>query len=180
MGKRTIVFIFLIAVFSLPTLRVKAVFDCLTLTASSGQNDRDYCRNELTQIEAELADLLNKQKEQQKATGTLKGDVAFLTSQINALKTKIKARGLVIAELKVNITEKVNTIQSLSEKIYREHKSLAQLLRNTNEFDKENITHLILSDNSISDFYSDLESYDSIKKVIKNSLYVINEVKTKN
>lgn len=160
--------------------KANAAFDCLTLVTSSSQSDKDYCRNELTWIEAELQDLLNKQKEQQKATGTLKGDVAYLTSQINALKAKIKARGLVIAQLKVNIIEKVNTIQSLSEKIRREHESLAQLLRNTNEFDKENIVHLILSDNSVSNFYSDLESYASIKQAIKDSVDIINGVKTQN
>jgi len=152
----------------------------LTLTTSSSPSDKDYCRNELTQIEAQLTDLLNKQKEQQKATGTLKGDVAYLTSQINALKTKIKARALVIAQLKVNITEKVNTINSLSSKIDREHSSLAQLLRNTNEFDNDNLVNLILSSESISDFYSDLESYNSIKQAIKDSVDIINGVKTQN
>lgn len=180
MGKRTIVFILLIAVFSFSIPRARAVFDCLTLMTSSSQVDKDYCRNELTKIEAELADLLSKQKEQQKATGTLKGDVAFLTSQINALKTKIKARGLVIAQLKENIIEKVNVIQSLSEKIYREHKSLAQLLRNTNEFDGKTIMYLVLSDNSVSNFYSDLESYASIKRAIKDSVDIIKGVKTQN
>ena len=158
--------------------KAKAAFDCLTLVSSSSQSDKDYCRNELTQIEAELASLLKKQKEQQKATGTLKGDVAYLTTQINALKTKIKARALAIAQLKINIGEKISTINSLSSKIDREHNSLAQLLRNTNEFDKENSVIFLLSNDSISSFYSDLESYNSIKQAIKNSVDIINGVKT--
>ncbi|MBU0998971.1 lytic murein transglycosylase [Patescibacteria group bacterium] len=157
--------------------KAEAVFDCLTITASSGQADKDYCRNELIQIEAELADLLNKQKEQQKASGTLKGDVDYLTAQINALKTKIKARALAIAQLKININEKVSTIKSLSSKIDREHASLAQLLRNTNEFDNENSVIFLLSNDSISNFYSDLESFNSIKQAIKNSVDIINGVK---
>jgi len=173
------IFLFFGLIFGIFTAqKANAVFDCLTLTTSSLQSDKDYCRNELTQIEAQLADLLNKQKEQQKTTGTLKGDVNYLTAQINALKTKIKARALVIAQLKVNITEKVNTINLLSSKIDREHKSLAQLLRNTNEFDNDNLVNLILSNNSISDFYSDLESYNSIKQAIKSSVDIINGVKT--
>jgi membrane-bound lytic murein transglycosylase B len=158
--------------------KAKAAFDCLTLTTSSNQSDKDYCRNELAQIEAELANLVNKQKEQQKTTGTLKGDVNYLTSQINALKTKIKSRALAIAQIKVNIGEKINTINSLSSKIDREHGSLAQLLRNTNEFDNENSINFLLSNDSISDFYSDLESYNSIKRAVKDSIDVINGVKT--
>jgi membrane-bound lytic murein transglycosylase B len=55
---------------------------------------------------------------------------------------------------------------------------LAQLLRNTDEFDGNNLVNLILSDESISAFYSDLESYDSIKQAVKNSVDIINGVKT--
>src|SRR3989338_490283 len=139
-------------------------FDCLTLTSSSSQEDKDYCKKELSSIEAELAKLLELQKEQAKQTGTLKGDVSYLTSQINALKAKIKARGLVITQLQVSIKEKNQKIQTLSSKIEREHEALAKLLRNTNEFDNENLVHLVLSDDSISNFYSDLESYASIKQ----------------
>lgn len=153
-------------------------FDCLTLTTNSSPADKDYCRDELKEIEAELADLLEKQRVQQKTTGTLKGDVNYLTSQINALKAKIKSRGLVIAQLKVDITEKNKKITSLSEKLEREHDSLAQLLRNTNEFEEETIVHLVLSDDTVSGFYGDLESYVSIKEAVKKSADTIKGVRT--
>ena len=179
MVQKAIVFVFfLLFSLNIPVNKAGALFDCLTLTTSSSQSDKDYCRSELTQIEAELASLLDKQKEQQKHTGTLKGDVDYLTSQINALKKKIKARALIIAQLKVDIKEKSNTIQSLSKKIDREHASLAQLLRNTNDFDDENIVHLVLSDESISNFYNDLEAYASIKEAVKASADLIRGIKT--
>lgn len=183
MGKKAIVFILFISLLSPVTLpfsalKADAAFDCLTLSSSSSASDKIYCQNQLTQIEAELTTLLAQQAAQQKQTGTLKGDVAYLSSQINALKVKIKAQSLVIAKLKVDITEKANTITTLSSKIDREHESLAQLLRNTDEFDNENIVNLILSDDSISTFYSDLESYDSIKQEVKRSVDIINGVKT--
>lgn len=156
-----------------------AIFDCLTLNNSSSQADKDFCKNELAQIEAQLTDLLNKQAEQQKQSGTLKGDVLALTAQINALKTKIKARALKITQLKVDIKDKVKQIETLSEKIDREHESLAQLLRNTNNFDNQDFIYLIFSDESLSAFYSDLESYNSIKQAIKNSVDIINGVKAR-
>jgi len=178
MVKKAMVFVLISFILVLPFAeRANAAFDCLTLKTSSSQSDKNYCQNELAQIEAQLNILLDQQKEQQKQTGTLKGDVNYLTSQINALKTKIKARAMVISQLKVNIAEKVSIINSLSEKVERERESLAQLLRNTNEFDDGNMVHLILSDNSISDFYSDLESYASIKQAVKTSVDIINGVK---
>lgn len=157
----------------------QGAFDCLTLKTNATEVEKDYCKGELAQIEAELVKLLELQKQQQKQTGTLTGDVNYLTSQINALKAKIKARGLVIAQLKVNIKEKNDQIQSLSAKLSREHASLAQLLRNTNEFDgDENLASLILSGGNISDFYSDLESYASIRQAVKASADRIKGIKT--
>ncbi|MCC7160809.1 lytic murein transglycosylase [Candidatus Nomurabacteria bacterium] len=179
MDRKAIVFIFLgLLLVSLFTAHKSyAEFDCLTLSTSSSQSDKDYCRSQLASVEAELNELLNKQKEQQKQTGTIKGDVDYLNSQIKALKAKIKARALAISQLKVNISEKVSAIQSLTEKINREHASLAQLLRNTNEFAEDNLVTLILSNDSISNFYSDLESYNSIKKAVKASVDHINGIK---
>ena len=170
------VFILIFPLFLAP--KADADFDCLTLNVSSSSTDKAYCQNQLAQIEAELNTLLAEQAAQQKTTGTLKGDVDYLTSQINALKTKIKAEGLVIAQLNVAITDKTNTITSLSDKIDRENESLAQLIRNTNEFDQENLVNLIFSDDSLSGFYSDLESYNSIQQAVKSSVDVINGVKT--
>ncbi len=174
----SIIFAFVFFGFVEPKInKANAAFDCLKLTSASPQADKDYCKNELAQIEAQLAELLEKQKQQQKTTGTLKGDVDYLTSQINALKAKIKARALAIAQIKVNINEKVNRIESLSSKIGREHAALAKLLRNTNEFDNSNIMHLILSDKSISDFYSDIESYSAIKQGVEDSLGIVRAIK---
>ncbi len=175
---KVIGFIVLIVFFLIKPLSGFAAFDCLNLTIASSQSEKDYCRAELSSIEAELADLLNKQKEQQKNTGTLKGDITYLNSQINALKTKVKARSLAISSLKVSISEKSSKIESLEDKIDNQYDSLAQLIRNTNDFDNENLVHLLLSDEALSSFYSDLESYASLKQAIKKSVDEIKGVKT--
>ena len=140
--------------------------------------NESQCRSELRDIEAQYASLLKQLQNQNKQSSNYATEVANLTLQINALKAKITARGLVIAQLKNDITKKITTINTLSQKIENEHDSLAQLLRNTNEFDNENILHLILSDTSVSDFYRDLDSYSSIKEAIKASVDEINGVKT--
>lgn len=177
--KTVIVFIFLAFIFTVFSVyRTDAAIDCLAITPSSPESDKNYCKKELAQIEAELSRLLELQAAQQKQTGTLKGDVDYLTSQINALKTRIKARELAIAQLKVDIINKTNTIKSLSSKIERERKSLAQLIRNTNEIDKDGLVHLMLSGGSVSSFYNDLESFSSIKEAVKQSIDIIHGVKT--
>ncbi len=177
MVKSAIVFVFIFSVLFLTGSKTRASFDCSSLNSASTEAEKNFCKNELSQIEAELADLLEKQEEQRKQTGTLKGDIDYLGSQIKALKTKIKARSLKIAELKVDINEKVSKIGTLSDKIDRERESLAQLLRNTNDFDNKNFIYLIFSDEGISAFYNDLESYTSIQEAIKKSVDQIKGIK---
>ena len=182
MAKKSILLIIIGALFFLISLniapaKVAHAFDCLTLTPNSSPGEKDFCRSELAQIEAQLADLLEKQKAQQKQTGTLRGDVNYLSSQIAALRAKIKARSLVIAQLKVSIVEKSNKIETLGEKIEREHESLAQLLRNIEEYDNENLVYLVLADESISGFYDNLESYGTISEAVKRSVDEIQGLK---
>jgi hypothetical protein len=95
MARRAIVFLFLTLIFS-TTLIVLArprqglAFDCLTLTLLLGKATKHFANKSSPIIEAELQDLLAKQAEQRKQTGTLKGDVDFLNSQIKALMTRLK------------------------------------------------------------------------------------------
>lgn len=177
---RKIIIVFLFSLFLLSSFfffKTTLAFDCLLINSDSSAEQKKICQNELNNIEAELAELIKKQDLQKKQTGTLKGDVSYLNSQIKALQTKVKARSLAIAQLKVSINEKQNKIGALSERIEKEHESLAQLIRNTNELDNENILHLVLSDGTVSDFFSDVESYASIKKAIKKSVAEIRGVK---
>ncbi len=177
--KKPIVFILFLCLIFYGWVPVsKASVDCLTISTNSSQSDKDFCRNELVNIERQLEELLNKQKEQQKDTSTLKGAVDSLNAEIKTLQTKVKARSLAIANLKVSINEKSSKIATLEEKIDKQHESIAQLLRNTNDFDNENLVHLLLSDSSLSGFYADLESYASIKESVKKSVDEIRGVKT--
>ena len=68
MKKVIIVFIlalFLSGVFGI--FKARAEFDCMKLTQSSTDAQKQYCKTELAKIEAELADLIKKQQAQQKS-----------------------------------------------------------------------------------------------------------------
>ena len=86
------IFLFFGVIFAVfNTQKAYADLDCSTLKVSSTSAYKTCLENQLNQLEAELPPLLAQQAAQQKQTGTLKGDVDYLNSQINALKAKIKA-----------------------------------------------------------------------------------------
>lgn len=163
--------------FLFPAGRILADFDCLTLTNGSTPDQKQFCKNELDQLNQQLAELNRNLANQKKQTGTINGDITYLTSQINALKTKIKARASAITQLKVDITEKSSKIKTLSSKIEKERESLAQLLRRTSEMDNQTFVDLVLSDENLSGFYRDVDSFASIKKMIKQSVDEIQGIK---
>lgn len=179
MTRKAAVFLVVLSFFLFPFTKKIFAFDCVKdLNDQSTLEQKQICQNELSQLLAQVKELEDQLAKQAKQTGTITGDINYLTSQINTLKAKIKSRTVAIASLKVSIDEKTAKIHSLEEKIEREVEFLSQLVRNTNEFDNQNLMHLILSGGSVSNFYSDLEAYTSIKTAIKFSLETIRGTKT--
>jgi|SRR3989344_2067957 len=139
------------------------------------------------QLEAELAELEKEiiEKEailsnQKTESASIQRDVSILKTEISQAKLKIKERNLTIEKLEGQIKNRGETINQLSEKIIREKESLGQLIRKTREIDNSSsLVHIILSNNSLSDFYVDLDSFNSIKRSINESVSEIKQVKEK-
>ncbi|MFA6397355.1 MAG: lytic murein transglycosylase [Candidatus Paceibacterota bacterium] len=145
---------------------------------TNAQSERQKLEQELAQLEQEIAQKQAELANQKGQSKTIQEEISKLTSKINTTKLNIKAKNLTIKKLGGEITEKVQTINTLVEKIGREKDSLSQLIRKTNEIDNQNILHLVLSSESVSAFYSDLDSFASINESIKYSVDQIRENKT--
>ena len=76
------------------------------------------------------------------------------------------------------IIEKSKTINVLNLKIGDIKESLSQLIRKDREIDEKSFMSILLSQDSISDTYSDIDAFSSIKKEIKKSVDEIKGVKT--
>jgi septal ring factor EnvC (AmiA/AmiB activator) len=147
----------------------------ITVLALTDQ-ERAVLEAELKVLEAEIAEkekLLSQQKQQ---TGSISRDVSILTNQIEQAKLSIKAKNLQINKISEEIGNKEEVIETLDEKIEREKESLAQLLRKTNEINDTSLIHIILSNESLSEFYVDLDSFQSIKEDIRASVAEIEQV----
>jgi membrane-bound lytic murein transglycosylase B len=136
----------------------------------NAQADKARLEAELAQLELEIA---AKQKELEAQKGqsvSISRDISILTSQISKSKLDIQAKGLIIQKLGGEINKKSQTIVALSSKIDSEKESLAQLIRKEREIDDKSIVSLILSQDKISDAYSDIDTFASIKRSIQQSV----------
>ncbi len=131
----------------------------------------------LKQCEAEIAAEQGKLNAQKGQSATIQGDISLLQSRINAAKKKINQQDVTIKKLDKDIRTKEETITVLNKDIAKGKESLEQLIRKTNELDKVTFAHVLLSSESISDFYSDVDTYSSVKKSVHDSVQDIKGVK---
>ena len=158
------------ATYNIPVIKADVVLE-------NAQADKAKLESELAQLEQEIA---AKQKELDSQKGksvSISRDISILTSQIAKSKLDIQAKNLIIKKLGGEITAKSKTIVALTTKIDREKESLAQLLRKEREIDDKSILSLILSQDTLSDAYGDIDAFASIKRGVQDSVDQINGVK---
>lgn len=132
--------------------------------AITQQEQEDIWRAELAQTEADIAkwtSILNSTKAN---TASLQQEAAVLNAKIKQAQAFIKQRNIAIAKLDISIKEKTATIAELETQIEKGHESLAQLLRKTNEIDEISLPEIMLGNQNISDFFSDLDNFQTIKR----------------
>ena len=144
----------------------------------NAQADRAKLESELSSLETEIAQKQQELSTQKGQSVSLSRDISILTTQIQKANLDIKAKGLVIQKLGGEIIDKSKTINVLNTKIDDIKESLSQLIRKDREIDNESILTVILSKQTISDTYGDIDAFSSIKKDIKKSVDEINGVKT--
>lgn len=120
-------------------------------------------REELAKLEAEILEQQEILKAKQRESVSLERDIAILNARIKEARLTIQAKNIRINNLAGDISVKTKTIGELEETIDRSKESLAQLIRKADELDTYSIQELVLSSQDVSDFFSDVDSFASIK-----------------
>ena len=136
-------------------------------------------KSELADIERQITIQREILTEKQKESASLARDLAILNAKIEEAKLNIKARTIEIERLSKVIDVKAKTIGDLETKIERGRESLADLIRKTNMIDSSSMVEVVLSNKNLSEFFADLDSFDSIKQSLRDVFVEIRETKTK-
>lgn len=171
MYKRLFLYAFfvLISVFSINTKLVLAI---------TPQEQEAIWRAELAQTEADIAKWQEILKGTKANTKSLQNEAAILNAKIKQAQATIKQRNINIAQLGNQIKDKQRAIVTLEARIEKGHESLAQLIRKTNEIDDFSLPEIVLGNKDISEFFSDIDSFQTIKKELHT---LFNEIRnTKN
>src|SRR3989344_53754 len=116
-------------------------------------------------------------KDTQAKKDTLQGDVTILNAQIKAAQAQINAKNITIKQLSAQIVKKNVVIGQLSNRITRGQEALASILRQTQMIDDYSIVSIAFGSENVSEFFSDLDAFTSIKTDLKNRFTDIRSAK---
>ena len=119
----------------------------------------EACNKEI----AEWTETLNKTKQD---SASFSRDIAALSAKINAAKANIKGKNIAISNLTKDIASKQKEISILDSRILKGREAIADILRKTNDINSYSLVEAILSENDLSEFFIDIETYASAEKAL--------------
>jgi membrane-bound lytic murein transglycosylase B len=125
-----------------------------------------------------LAQLQSQLAAQKAKSGSLQKNVNALVSQITSTQSKISSEISNINSLSLQINQKQKAIGDLNSELDRQHSSMAQLITRTDEIDQKGAEYVLLSADSISTFYKDLDDFFSIKESLYGALTRVKQIRS--
>jgi peptidoglycan hydrolase CwlO-like protein len=168
-----IAFIAVIAVFSSISLVSTHSIQAQELTPE----ERASLQRPYDELQKEIAVQQQIIKDTQAKKDTLQGDVTTLNAQIKAAQAQINAKNITIKQLSSQIAKKDVVIVQLSDRITRGKEALAGILRQTQMIDDYSVVSVALGAQDVSEFFSDIDAFTSIKTNLKNLFADIREAK---
>lgn len=148
-----------------------------TVDPAAVLEQRAKLEEEYKELEKQIEGLMVVIQEKQGETVSLKRDIAVINAEIKKAKLAIKARTFAIDNLNSLIREKSELIGELLLKQRSQKESLAELLRQLNEFGDVTLVEIVLGYKNLSDFFVDIDSLDSLQKFIQDSFEDIKTIK---
>jgi len=132
---------------------------------------------QLDQLNTEIDTLSTNLQNTQQQQVSLERDVKIFDDQIKRSQLEITRRDITIQQLSLGIQGKQDTISGLNDQLNKEFASLASMLRQINQLDTQKVMVVLLSAQSISEFFADIEQFSSINKALHESFSHIQTTK---
>jgi membrane-bound lytic murein transglycosylase B len=154
------------------------VFANSTSAETALEKREKQLREELERLEEQQTAVQNSLDTQKGKSATIQRDLNILGDQIYSAELSIQKKNIEIQELEQTIDLKKQTITELNAKMERSRDALSELIKQANEIDKTSLPEIILSNRSLTDFFADLDSYNSIQRQLEDLFDQIREIKS--
>lgn len=137
--------------------------------AQAVSNRQQDLQNQLNDLERQIAVQQTLLDTAQNQRQTLQSQIDAFNAEIKKTQLRIQAINLTITQLNGDIGVRNQTLSQLSAQLTAEKESLAQILRQTQVLDNYSVVSVALGSQGVSDFFSDLDAFVSIKSALAES-----------
>jgi membrane-bound lytic murein transglycosylase B len=148
-------------------------------TSTATAERRAELTRQLNELNAQIAAnqaVVDKLASEGKSLST---EVQTLNATIKKAQLQLQATQVSIKQMDSNIAVHTKTITTLNNKLEAERESLAQILRNQDQFDDYSLVELALSSEDFSTFFADMDTYASLKHSLGISFDVVTDAKAR-
>lgn len=149
----------------------------LTFAETNTDAEEARLRAELANVEKEIAAWEGMLKDAKTGSASLQKDVAALTAKIEKAKLVIKAKNIEIDGLVRDIKKKNTALSALEERLERGRDSMADIIRKVDRKNTQTFMEVVLSNQNISGFFADVDSYSTIERSLGDLFNEIEGVK---
>ncbi len=132
---------------------------------------------ELQAVERQILTQQRLVEDKQLERQTLERDIAIIEGEIRKAQLGIQARSVAITQLSDQIGEKEIVIEILEDRLGKQQRSLADLVRKSALLDDFSLVEVMLSRQNFSDFFTDVATYQSLKDSLNKSVAALHEIR---
>jgi hypothetical protein len=162
-------------VFSLSLLLI--VVMSLPVYAESDSERRARLEAELQTVERQILTQQRLVEDKRGERKSLERDLSIIEGEIKQVQLGIQARAVAIEQLSDQIGEKEIVLSILEDRLVKQKDSLADLVRKSAFMDDYSLAEVMLSKKNFSDFFSEMATYQNIKKSLNESLSILHTIR---
>lgn len=140
--------------------------------------ERQQLESQLKEIEQEIEQNTKELEQTQVKGKTLQGEIKNIDKRISTTNLQIKASELAIKDLGYRIDDTVLAINSALDSIDKRRGDLADLIRKINELDQQSLLEILISKNSLAEFFDDFNAYLALQQKTRDQFMEIKKLKT--
>jgi len=144
----------------------------------SPQEEKRILEEELKRVLEEIEKIDQDLSKTQQEKKTLQNEVNILKQKIAKLELQIEQNQLMVKSLGIQISETEKSIDKTSQNIEQKKEQIANILRVVSEEDQKSFFEILLSENSISDFFDSLNQLEVLYSENQELLNEVKELKT--
>lgn len=141
------------------------------------EEEKKGLRQQLQELEQELQQVQEQVNAHKQEADSYDRDISILEGETRAIEIKIQRNQLIINQTDFIMRQNEETIVFLTEKAQKQKELLGKLILNIYKLDDTSSLEIILTSDTISEFFNDLNQIKTLQESLKGTLDTVKEIK---